>query len=254
VIITASYEGQPPDNAGHFIEWLGTMKAETQPLKDVSYAVFGCGNREWTQTFHRVPKLVDSKLAELGAERLAELGLADVSTGQVFTDFETWEDNVFWDALRTRYNAKPNEKKDTLGVKVSITTPRATALHQEVKKGVVVRAETLAKDGESKELKKHLEIRLPEGISYSSGDYLAVLPINPRESVQRVMRRYQLPWDAQLEISADTQTTLPTNTPLAAFDVLSSYLELSQPATKRVSATVFLPAKNTDQGTSPCLF
>ena len=41
VIVTASYEGEPPDNACHFIAWLETLKG--QELKDVPFIVFGCG-------------------------------------------------------------------------------------------------------------------------------------------------------------------------------------------------------------------
>jgi len=41
-IITPSYEGQPPDNGAHFIEWL--KSADANQLKPVSYAVFGVGN------------------------------------------------------------------------------------------------------------------------------------------------------------------------------------------------------------------
>lgn len=41
VIITASYEGQPPHNAAHFVDWIGNLKGT--PFKDVSYAVYGCG-------------------------------------------------------------------------------------------------------------------------------------------------------------------------------------------------------------------
>lgn len=44
VIISASYEGQPPDNAAHFMEWLKT--AEPEKFKDTHYAVFGCGHRK----------------------------------------------------------------------------------------------------------------------------------------------------------------------------------------------------------------
>lgn len=44
VFITASYEGQPPDNAAHFFEWLSGLKGNN--LKGVNYAVFGCGHRE----------------------------------------------------------------------------------------------------------------------------------------------------------------------------------------------------------------
>lgn len=44
IIITASYEGEPPDNANLFFNWL--RKLDGEPLKGVQYSVFGCGNRK----------------------------------------------------------------------------------------------------------------------------------------------------------------------------------------------------------------
>ena len=44
VIITASYEGQPPDNAMHFVNWITSTKE--QNLAGVDFAVFGCGHSE----------------------------------------------------------------------------------------------------------------------------------------------------------------------------------------------------------------
>lgn len=44
IIITASYEGEPPDNASLFFTWLKGLDGE--PLKGVQYSVFGCGNRK----------------------------------------------------------------------------------------------------------------------------------------------------------------------------------------------------------------
>jgi cytochrome P450/NADPH-cytochrome P450 reductase len=43
VIITSSYEGQPPDNATQFVAWLKTLDDE-KILDGVKYAVFGCGH------------------------------------------------------------------------------------------------------------------------------------------------------------------------------------------------------------------
>lgn len=45
VFITASYEGQPPDNAAHFFEWLS--KLDGKCLEGTNYATFGCGHREY---------------------------------------------------------------------------------------------------------------------------------------------------------------------------------------------------------------
>lgn len=42
VIITASYEGHPPDNAARFVSWL--EKLEPSALSGTQFAVFGCGH------------------------------------------------------------------------------------------------------------------------------------------------------------------------------------------------------------------
>lgn len=52
IMIASSYDGAPPDNAAHFWEWLSSLQGEE--LKGVNYTVFGCGNRDWTATFHKV--------------------------------------------------------------------------------------------------------------------------------------------------------------------------------------------------------
>lgn len=49
IIITASYEGEPPDNAQAFFTWLKNLNGE--PLKGVRYSVFGCGNRKSLLSF-----------------------------------------------------------------------------------------------------------------------------------------------------------------------------------------------------------
>lgn len=47
IFITSTYEGQPPDNAKHFLNNLEGLKEAD--LEGVSYAVFGCGNRKCKQ-------------------------------------------------------------------------------------------------------------------------------------------------------------------------------------------------------------
>ena len=44
LIITSTYEGCPPDNAGHFLKWVEGIDGKS--LVGVQYAVFGCGNRK----------------------------------------------------------------------------------------------------------------------------------------------------------------------------------------------------------------
>ncbi|RGP76777.1 bifunctional p-450:nadph-p450 reductase [Fusarium longipes] len=228
VIVTASYEGQPPSNAAHFIKWMEDLTGNE--MEKVSYAVFGCGHHDWVDTFLRIPKLVDSTLEKRGGTRLVPMGSADAATSDMFSDFEAWEDTVLWPGLKEKYNVADDESNGQRGLLVEVTTPRKTTLRQDVEEALVVSEKTLTKSGPAK---KHIEIQLPSGMTYKAGDYLAILPLNPRKTVSRVFRRFSLAWDSFLKIQSDGPTTLPTNVAISAFDVFSAYVELSQPATKR---------------------
>jgi cytochrome P450/NADPH-cytochrome P450 reductase len=244
VFITASFEGQPPDNAAKFCGWLKTL--ETDELRDVSYSVFGCGHHDWPQTFHHVPKLVDGIMGARGASQICDMGLTDVAQGDMFTDFEQWEDDVFWPAVATRYGTAGVivDNDDSLlspSLDIRFSSPRSSTLRQDVKEATVVGERLLTAPGASP--KKHIEVQLPDGMTYKVGDYLAVLPVNSKESISRVMRQFQLSWDSHITIGSDRWTALPTGTAVPVYDVLGSYVELLQPATKRVGAIIHVKVK-----------
>lgn len=88
IVVTASYEGQPPDNARQFVSAVEAL--EEGSLAAVKFAVFGCGNRQWARTYQAIPKRVDAALAKAGAERVVERGEAD-SGGDFFGSFDAWE-------------------------------------------------------------------------------------------------------------------------------------------------------------------
>lgn len=228
VIITASYEGQPPDNASRFVSWLESLKNGEQSLKGVSYAVFGCGHHDWASTFHRIPRLVDSSLEKHGSTRIASLGLTDVAAGNEMTDFESWEDDVLWPALTTKYNTTTT---DGPTLNVDITSPRKSTLNQDLEEATVLATATLTSSN-APIRKQYMEIQLPPSMTYKAGDYLSVLPVNPRDQVHRVLRCFHLPWDAHLTISAKALTYLPHGS-VPAIDIFTSYVEIAQPATKR---------------------
>jgi cytochrome P450/NADPH-cytochrome P450 reductase len=71
---------------------------------------------DWVSTFHRIPKLLDSKLEEHGAVQIAEFGLGDVATGSdIFNDFDRWQDEHLWSALG-------GDVKEESGLEVEIDT------------------------------------------------------------------------------------------------------------------------------------
>lgn len=229
IIITASYEGNPPDNANAFVDWL---KASSARLGGVKYAVYGCGHRDWVATYQRVPKLVDSELLARGAARIADRGESDVAAGTVFDDFDRWQDSTLWPQLgAATTDAAPQ------GIDLEINTiTRASHLNHNVQEAIVLGNETLTAPGAPE--KRHIQLKLPTNLTYEAGDYLAVLPINSHETVSRVMRRFNLPWDAVMTLSKGSHTTIPTEKELSVSAVLAAYVELNTAATKKNMSTI----------------
>lgn len=190
VIIAASYEGQPTDNAAHFYDWLSSLKADEKV--DCSFAVFGCGHSDWKQTFHRIPKSIGTMLESHSGKRICESGFADAAKGDMMSTFQSWEDETLWPALKAQFGGS---EVDQLGeaaasahsLDIAVSNKRASQLRADVSDGKVVATKVLTAAGQPE--KRHIEIQLPTELSYRAGDYLAVLPLNPEKSVRRVMNR-----------------------------------------------------------------
>ena len=65
---------------------------------EVKFAVFGCGNRDWVNTYQRIPRLVDECFVAHGAKRLVERGEGDASGSEFFEAFDVWERGL-WEQL-----------------------------------------------------------------------------------------------------------------------------------------------------------
>ena len=234
LIVTASYEGQPTDNARQFVAWIDTL--QPGDLKGVKFAVFGCGNRDWIRTYQAIPKKVDAALEAAGATRLKERGEAD-ARGDFFGDFDRWYDTL-WPVLAKTFGHEVQTGATGAMYEVEMIPQTRTALlrQSELQPGTVVENRELVNmtspPGRSK---RHVEIALPEGMTYRAGDYLAVLPTNPRQNVERALRRFGFAADNQIIIhkASDSQTSLPTEYPISAQELLANYVELAQPATRK---------------------
>lgn len=168
-------------------------------------------------------------MEKLGAQRIASAGFTDAAKGNMYGDFEEWLDTTLWANVLSGANEEP--LNESINVEIS-TNARASSLRYDVDLGTVKENRVLTKDGEP--TKCHMEIELPSQITYECGDYLAVLPLNSEKNVKRIMAHFGLPWDAVITVKSTGPSIIPGNTPLSVFDVLRSYVELSQPATKKV--------------------
>lgn len=241
VIITASYEGQPCDNATRFIAWLESGKDE-KVFAGVNFAVFGCGHKDWVNTFHRIPKLVDAKLGDLGGSRIVPMGSTDVSQGTIFDDFDAWVEKDLWPALApSGAYTEPSALPSTVTLEL-LPQSREAHLQQNLQWANVLDVQQLT--GPDQPEKRHIEIELPSGTSYQAGDYLAVLPMNPEDTVKRAIKRFNLPWDGVCTITDAGPSILPVNCPMPLFDLLRGYVELSLPATVKDTTILASHASN----------
>ncbi|KAF5001118.1 hypothetical protein FGRMN_1229 [Fusarium graminum] len=246
VIITASYEGLPPDNAAHFAEWLDITDKDA--FSGARYAVFGVGNKEWHSTYQKVPTRFDDTLASKGATRLVKRAAVDVAHDNIFNVFDTWQSDEFWPALCKAAGKKgaPGQTKDLPELKVTIKTGhRSSLLRQDVMPAIVTDVSLLTKPGAP--MKRHIAIRLPTGTTYRSGDYLAILPLNPPQVIHRVMQHFRIPWDATMIIEDGKSTSLPVGQDLPVHDILSGMVELSQPVTSRLVSSLVRCIPGEDQ-------
>jgi cytochrome P450/NADPH-cytochrome P450 reductase len=232
-IVTASYEGHPPDNAKQFAAWLDAL--EPGALKGVRYTVFGCGNRQWARTYQAVPKRFDAALEAAGATRVRDRGETDAG-GDFFGDFDRWYEGL-WNGLGSALGKRVQAAPSGGHLEVEVLKVGRTALLRlaDLQHGeVVVNRELVDMTSPLGRSKRHIEIALPDGMSYRAGDYLAVLPYNPIAVVMRALKRFDLASDTQIVIRKPegSITSLPVDHPVNVSELLFHYVELAQPATR----------------------
>lgn len=222
---------QPTDDAAYFVEWL--KGAPNGSVSNVKFAVFGCGNTDWTSTYQSIPKLIDDRLGACGGERICERGVGNVAAPDLFGDFEDWLETLWLNlAMRnTNLTAVHQEDIPTLEVSISSTYRTDVLRYGFMESGTVV-SNTVITRGNT-DVKRHIEIEMPKGTVYRAGDYLGILPVSPIPLVQRALVRFGLHSDDVLTIKSKTPQSIPIDTPVAAFVLFCGFLELDQPATLR---------------------
>jgi cytochrome P450/NADPH-cytochrome P450 reductase len=159
--------------------------------------------------------------------------MTDASKGNMLGDFEDWVEQVLWPSLDKESTSGPVQDTSKPMFDIEVCPPiQASSLRQDVEIATVVEARKMTAPGEPS--KHHLEIELPEHMTYECGDYLAVLPMNSEEVVQRIMTRFNIEKDSTMVVRGQKLGALPLDTPLLVRDVLKGCVELSDPASKKV--------------------
>ncbi|MGW4484803.1 bifunctional cytochrome P450/NADPH--P450 reductase [Amycolatopsis sp. NPDC004368] len=237
VIVTSSYNGTPPDNAGKFCAWLRGPGTAKDAAAGLSYTVFGCGNTEWAATYQAVPKLIDTELAAHGATRLHARGEGDAN-GDFDAQYRAWHHGLWADVAASAGLPESAAEPATTGPRLSITLVNrqlnnpVIMSYQAQPALVRINRELHAPNGGRST--KHIEVALPEGAEFSAGDHLGVLPRNSIDLIRRVMQRFELDGGMYATIipHSGDHTHLPVDEPAPLLGILASCVELQDVATR----------------------
>jgi cytochrome P450 / NADPH-cytochrome P450 reductase len=250
VVVTSSYNGTPPDNAARFCGWLRGSALPSDHLKGVRYTVFGCGDKDWTATYQAIPKFVDAQLEAHGAQRIYPRGEGDAH-GDFDGQFQAWYAPL-WTALATALGVDTGAAAAVGGPLYTLEFVTAAAANRYATASgakpltITVNRELCAlhnghdgHDGQEGEhgnerSVRHIEVALDGGVSYRTGDHLAVLPHNPVPLVERVLARFGVARDAFLRIHRNTPgtTQLPLDQPTPVLGLVARFVELHDVATR----------------------
>ncbi|KAG7057267.1 Bifunctional cytochrome P450/NADPH--P450 reductase [Colletotrichum scovillei] len=229
ILVSASYNGLPSRNAAKFVPWVQGLKPGD--LQHLKYAVFGCGHRDWPATLFKVPRSLDSILETAGGQRLCTLGVADTAATDVFFEVEKWLANDLWPTLLGYPATRATRPKSDIDVKLTLEDPPRISLRSGFVAATVKDSRALSAEGVP--AKRHLELELPPGTAYEAGGHVHILPVNNAQLVRRALSYFRLSGDVVLTMKSESGRPLPvpSNTPVTAWDLFASYVELTGPAT-----------------------
>ncbi|MFT4863319.1 MAG: cytochrome P450/NADPH-cytochrome P450 reductase [Pseudohongiellaceae bacterium] len=242
VIASASYNGSAPDNAAKFVDWIKT--ANSKNLSGVQYAVFGCGNRDWASTYQGIPRLLDDRLAELGASRFSERVEGDAREGLDGT-FQQWLTQI-WPrigqalALDIDFSA-PVDKPPLYKVEVTHSvTANPIASNAGAMPMHVVENRELQNSDQSGRSTRHIVVELPGGLDYEPGDHLCVVGKNSPSTVARALARFGFDESSHIrvDVTGGRRSPFPSGSTFSVKRLAQVYGELQAVATQNEIATL----------------
>ncbi len=196
VVVSTQGDGDPPDDARGFLEFLASRRAPK--LEQLSYSVLALGDSSYPR-FCETGRLLDERLVALGARRLLDRVDCDV-------DYDTlanpWVERVVTTA-RENLGGAPQV--------ATVTRLRAAPAEPQHSREQPFAAEVIANQRitarEASKDVRHLELALEgSGLRYQPGDALGVWHENPAPVVDDVLQALRLDGGQGVEIEGQSKT------------------------------------------------
>ena len=221
LVITSTYgDGEPPDNAQGFWNWLSS---DTAPrLEHTHFSVLALGDTNYP-AFCEFGKKCDTRLESLGAKRVHPRIDCDVDCD---APAKAWTDGVFaalCDSRDAGDSSSPIAPISPTTIEYSRKNPYPARLFVNRK---------LTADGSAKEV-RHFEISLADsGLAYEVGDALGVFPTNDPQLVGDLLD--MLGFDGEEAVATPDGGESPLRLALAQhYDITKPGTELLKAAAER---------------------
>jgi sulfite reductase (NADPH) flavoprotein alpha-component len=178
VVISTQGEGDPPDDALAFVEFLNGRKAPK--LDQLHFAVLGLGDSSYAQ-FNAVARRIDARLAELGGTRWTAVAEADVDIATVAGPWREQTIAIVGERLKT---VKPSAQITALRTALPPAPVLFTRNNPYSAELFVNQRITGRQSGQDV---RHLEIGLDATLAYEPGDALGVWARNAEALVSRTL-------------------------------------------------------------------
>ena len=211
IVVSTHGEGDPPDNALSFHEFLHGRRAPK--LDDLRFSVLALGDTSY-EFFCQTGKEFDQRLGELGGTRLHP---------RVDCDLDYDEPAAAWlDGVISSLNE--GQEQGASSAPAQTAAPQTAGGETVYSRKNPFRAEVLENlnlngRGSNKET-RHLELSLEgSGLTYEPGDALGIFPENDPELVDMLLA--ELKWDPNATITVDQGENLSLK------EALTSYFEIT---------------------------
>ncbi|AYC50925.1 sulfite reductase [NADPH] flavoprotein alpha-component [Bacillus licheniformis] len=211
IVVSTHGEGDPPDNALSFHEFLHGRRAPK--LAGLRYSVLALGDTSY-EFFCQTGKEFDQRLGELGGTRLHP---------RVDCDLDYDEPAAAWlDGVISSLNE--GQEQGASAAPSQTAAPQAAGGETVYSRKNPFRAEVLENlnlngRGSNKET-RHLELSLEgSGLTYEPGDALGIFPENDPELVDMLLK--ELKWDPNAAVAVDQGENLSLK------EALTSYYEIT---------------------------
>jgi len=207
LVISTQGEGDPPDDSIGLVEFLHGRRAPRLP--DLKYAVLGLGDTSYAD-FCGIALRIDARLAELGAQRVAEVGQADLDIDAVATPWGRVALAKAGDLLKTAAAGAAAHLATVTPLRPAVSWSPERPFPAEVLANQRISGREFKGVGfqqyrdPDKDV-RHLELSLDgSGLAYEPGDSLGIRHRNPEPLVAAVLEAAGLDGDAAAGADGET--------------------------------------------------